>query len=86
MIQSMTYCKLYIAVGLWQDCTVQLNFCIVLYYIDQFHIQFALVWITDLCNVSCVCVCVCVRACVCVCVRACARIYVCMYVCLKLLT
>ena len=44
--------QLYIAIGLWQDCIVQLNFCILLYYTDQFHIQLDLVQIMELWNVN----------------------------------
>jgi ssDNA-binding Zn-finger/Zn-ribbon topoisomerase 1 len=44
-----SYCKLDIVVGIWQDC-------IVLYYIDQFHIHFELVRIIDLWNVNYICI------------------------------
>jgi hypothetical protein len=47
-----SYCQLHTAVGLWQDCIVQSNFCMVFYYIDQFQIQFHWVWITDLWNMN----------------------------------
>ena len=47
--------KFYMAVALRQDCIVQSNCCIVLYYyIDQFHVQFDSVQMTDGWNVNCV--------------------------------